>query len=352
MTDNTWPTVDPELIDDVTLYSAKLIIPVTGPVIIDGAVAIHGDRVVHVGKRRWVLKALKQEMTAHGTIHERHWDGVLTPGLINAHTHLQYSGMVQVGQGTYDRFRAWELAFNEVYAEAQKTQPWKQWAEDGARQMVESGTTAAADIVTDLDAAGALASQGMHGIAYWEVMGWHNAEWMEKGRTELIRQLRRMNEEQLPNLGISPHAPYTLESEPFVDLPDIARQLNMRLHIHLAETPLEAGTYPPVLTTYSAADWSGNLPAAQGSGQRRLRHPVRRSAWLAWTGCAHCTRRVGQWRGSAYSTSARRGRGLVPPIESHYQHRQRCTGARIPRGRQSGKRGHRFALQHADPRSA
>ena len=42
------PTVDTELIDDVTLYSAKLIIPVTGPVIIDGAVAIHGDRVVHV----------------------------------------------------------------------------------------------------------------------------------------------------------------------------------------------------------------------------------------------------------------------------------------------------------------
>lgn len=255
MTDNTWPTVDTELIDDVTLYSAKLIIPVTGPVIIDGAVAIHGDRVVHVGKRRWVLEALKQEMTFHGTIRERHWDGVLTPGLVNAHTHLQYSGMVQVGQGTYDRFRAWELAFNEVYTEAQKTQPWKQWAEDGARQMVESGTTAAADIVTDLDAAGALASQGMHGIAYWEVMGWHNDEWMEKGRTELIRQLRRMNEEQLPNLGISPHAPYTLESEPFVDLPDIARQLNMRLHIHLAETPLEAGTYPPVLTTYSASDW-------------------------------------------------------------------------------------------------
>ena len=74
-----------------------------------------------------------------------------------------------------------------MYAEAQKTQPWKQWAEDGARQMVESGTTAAADIVTDLDAAGALASQGMHGIAYWEVMagttpnGWKRAALSSSG---------------------------------------------------------------------------------------------------------------------------------------------------------------------------
>ena len=51
MTDNTWPTVDTELIDDVTLYSAKLIIPVTGPVIIDGAVAIHGDYSIWLGKR-------------------------------------------------------------------------------------------------------------------------------------------------------------------------------------------------------------------------------------------------------------------------------------------------------------
>ena len=74
--------------------------------------------------------------------------------------------------------------------------------------MVESGSDGPEHLDVGLDAAGALASQGMHGIAYWEVMGWHNAEWMEQVDTEqLIRQLRRMNEEQLPNLGISPHAP-------------------------------------------------------------------------------------------------------------------------------------------------
>lgn len=64
-----------------------------------------------------------------------------------------------------------------------------------------------------------------------------------------------MHQEGLPSIGISPHAPYTLETEPFVDLPDIARQLDMRLHIHLSETPIEAGDHESMLTTYSAADW-------------------------------------------------------------------------------------------------
>ncbi len=121
--------------------------------------------------------------------------------------------------------------------------------------MVESGTTAAADIVTDPEAADALSSQGMHGIAYWEVMGWHNDDWKTDGIQELLSNLGHMHEEGLPSIGISPHAPYTLESEPFIDLPDIARQLDMRLHIHLAETPMEAGSRNTALTTYSAADW-------------------------------------------------------------------------------------------------
>jgi cytosine/adenosine deaminase-related metal-dependent hydrolase len=202
-----------------------------------------------------VLDALKHDMAANGRIVEHHWDGIIAPGLINAHTHLQYTNMAEVGRGTYDRFRAWELGFNEVYEKLQETRPWKESAYEGARMMVEAGTTAAADIVTDPEAAGALASQGMHGIAYWEVMGWHNDDWKTEGIAELISNLGHMHQEGLPSIGISPHAPYTLETEPFVDLPDIARQLDMRLHIHLSETPIEAGDHESMLTTYSAADW-------------------------------------------------------------------------------------------------
>ena len=254
--DPLYAAAHPAPLESVTLYSAPLIIPVTGPVIMDGAIAVSGSRVVHVGTRRWVLDTLKQDLAPHGRIDERHWHGVITPGLINAHTHLQYTTMAQVGQGGYANFNDWELAFDQVYRRIGAEEgAWKASAETGARMMVENGTTAAADIVTDPEAATALASQGMHGVAYWEVMDWSNEAWHSAGIRNLVGHLGRMREADLPSIGISPHAPYTLETAPFVDLPDIARQLDMRLHIHLAETPMEAGKRDTTLSTYSTADW-------------------------------------------------------------------------------------------------
>lgn len=235
------PDPEPDHRERVTVYSASLVIPVTAPVIVNGAVAVKGSRVVHVGTRSWVMQELKGTPSL-GKIEEKHWDGILMPGLVNAHTHLQYSGMAEVGKGQYKDFHSWEKAFNLVYDNPNRPHAWRSWAMEGARQAVETGTTAAADIVTDLDAAAGMVSQGMHGITYWEVMGWANKEWEDRGKFRLNLQLHRLREEHVSHLGISPHAPYTLDAEPFVDLPDIARRLNMRLHIHLAETPLEAGS--------------------------------------------------------------------------------------------------------------
>ena len=252
--DPLYAAAHPEPLTQVTLYSAPLIIPVTGPVILNGAIAVSGSRVVHVGTRRWVWDTLESELAAGARVEERHWHGVITPGLVNAHTHLQYTVMAEVGRGSYDGFHDWERAFDDVYDNLDGN-VWRDSARTGARMMVQAGTTAAADIVTDPEAADALASQGMHGVAYWEVMNWRNSDWKTAGISELVGHLGTMQQEGLPSIGISPHAPYTLETAPFVDLPDIARQLDMRLHIHLAETPMEAGADTDDLTIYSAAAW-------------------------------------------------------------------------------------------------
>ncbi|MFD0705331.1 amidohydrolase family protein [Alloscardovia venturai] len=266
-------------LNTVEVYSADLVIPVTAPAIAHGAVAVHQGRVVHVGTRRWVLDVLQEGPLHNHRIVEYNWKGVLLPGLVNAHTHLQYTGMASVGEGTYTSFDEWSKAFDAIYDDDSYEKPWRQWAYDGAKQLVQYGTTAAADIATDLEAAGALHSQGLHGITYWEVMGWQNDAWHEDGAEWLRDQLMhaswptQLSQYDVNELGISPHAPYSLDSAPLLDLPDLARGMGMRLHIHLAETPGESAqsngtfddSYTPPSRSWRSHHWD-SYPQLKSSG--------------------------------------------------------------------------------------
>ncbi|WP_437584266.1 adenosylhomocysteinase [Paramicrobacterium sp. CJ85] len=222
----------------VTVYTAPLVIPVTAPRIRNGAVAVQGDRILHVGDRRWVLQSLRDTGT---DFVEEHWNGVITPGLINAHTHLQYTHMADVAARRYRGFDDWAAAFDEVYSDENR-HDWKTAARDGARLAVASGTTALADVVTDREAMSALHDAGLHGIAYWEVIGWSNADWHARGRDTTISELDSMPDS--PGVGVSPHAPYSLEVQPLLDVPDVVRNRGMRLHIHLAEAHIEREGLP------------------------------------------------------------------------------------------------------------
>jgi len=215
----------------ITVYSAGLVLPITAPPIADGAVAVRDGRIVHVGERGWVLRSLSERGMRH---HEVHWPGVLTPGLVNAHTHLQYTGMAPVGQGRYDGFDDWVRAFDPVY---EAGRDWGADAAEGAALALQSGTTALADVVTDPEAASALHDARLHGITYWEVMSWTNAEWARTGRSQVERSLDALPTP--PGTGLSPHAPYSLEVEPLLEIPDIVRERGGRIHIHLGEAAFE-----------------------------------------------------------------------------------------------------------------
>lgn len=215
----------------ITLYTAALVVPITAPPIPDGAVAVRDGRILHVGDRRWVAATLAERGLPFTEVP---WRGVLTPGLVNAHTHLQYTHMGVVGQGRYDGFSDWARSFNPVYDAGAD---WRASAADGAQQLLAAGTTAAADVVTDPEAASALHDAGLHGIAYWEVMDWTNDEWTLRGRAEVERALDSLP--ATPGTGLSPHAPYSLEIVPLLDIPDIVRERGSRIHIHLGESAIE-----------------------------------------------------------------------------------------------------------------
>ncbi|MGS0562178.1 amidohydrolase family protein [Microbacterium aurugineum] len=215
----------------VTVYSAGLVVPITAPPIVDGAVAVREGRIMHVGERAWVLHSLAERGI---DADEVHWPGVLTPGLVNAHTHLQYTGMASVGSGQYDGFEDWVRAFDPVY---EGGRDWAADAADGATQALRAGTTALADVVTDRSAATALHDAGLHGITYWEVMSWTNADWARTGRAQVEQALDALPTP--PGTGLSPHAPYSLDIEPLLEIPDIVRERGGRIHIHLGEAAFE-----------------------------------------------------------------------------------------------------------------
>lgn len=217
---------------EIVVHSADLVIPVTSPRIRDGAVAVRGKRILHVGDRRWVIDALTERGVP---FREERWEGVLAPGLVNAHTHLQYTHMREVAARHYTGFDDWGDAFDLAYERA--GHDWRAAAADGAEQSIAAGVTALADVVTDEAALSALHDAGLHGIAYWEVYGKSNADWTPAARAAVREQIRRIPKP--PGGGVSPHAPYSLEVQPLLEIPDLVREEGLRLHIHLAEAHME-----------------------------------------------------------------------------------------------------------------
>jgi aminodeoxyfutalosine deaminase len=135
----------------VIVHAAPWVVPVDAPPIRDGAVAMEGDRVAAVGpltalrelvdyRRRPASEEPGADVVEHG--------GVLTPGLVNAHLHLELSHLrVPGGDGLVPWIRRLLAA---------RIGPDEDAARAAAKAMAARGTVAA--IGTSNDGAGATAA--------------------------------------------------------------------------------------------------------------------------------------------------------------------------------------------------
>ncbi|MET0590806.1 MAG: amidohydrolase family protein [Naasia sp.] len=214
----------------VSVHRASWVVPVVGEPIRDGAVLVAGGTIVDVGPADAVLARRGRDAEPQVT----EWTGAIIPGLVNAHSHLQYSCMAEVGAGVYSGFEDWSDAFAVVYEQGHD---WGASARDGLELSIRSGTTAIADIATDLPALPVLRDGRVHGIVYWELMSWLEEHWLESGRNGTVELVRAQGE---MSIGLSPHAPYSLDTPVLRDLTELSRELGVRRHLHLAESAWEA----------------------------------------------------------------------------------------------------------------
>jgi 5-methylthioadenosine/S-adenosylhomocysteine deaminase len=204
------------------------VVPVSSPPIASGEVVIEDGIVTAV-----------REATGAAPDAIDLGDAVLIPGLVNAHTHLDYT--VMRGLLEEVEFFPWIRELNARKA-ALDRDDWIVSATWGAAEAVAGGVTTLADCCDSGAALDGALALGMRGIVYQEVFGIDEARKVEAIVDELaakVRGLQSAAEGSLVQVGISPHAPYTVRPSLFRALADYARESGLPLCIHAAESRAE-----------------------------------------------------------------------------------------------------------------
>lgn len=207
--------------------AAPWVVPVDRAPVRDGAVLIaDSGRIVTVGPQDAVPEP-------PGVDTER-FMGALLPGLVNAHTHLELTGLE--GQADGADFPGW---IGQVIAlKASRTHAdFLAAAGRGLRDCWAAGVTTIADTGDSGAVIEALAEAGGSGIAYHEVFGPHpdQAESAMSGALQRLEELRRFTGPRV-RLGLSPHAPYSVSGPLYAAVASLARALDLPLAVHLAES--------------------------------------------------------------------------------------------------------------------
>jgi cytosine/adenosine deaminase-related metal-dependent hydrolase len=150
--------------------AARWVLPIAGPPIECGAVLLGPDgRVQAVGPDAAVPRP-------PDVLGEDFADGMLLPGLINTHTHLELTGF-DLGPPEPD-FGAW-IARVRAIKETRSAEEFLAAARLGLADCYAAGVTTVADTGDSGSVIRAMAEAGASGIAYQEVFGPHPAQMAE-----------------------------------------------------------------------------------------------------------------------------------------------------------------------------
>ncbi|HVV29434.1 MAG TPA: amidohydrolase family protein [Mycobacteriales bacterium] len=218
-----------------TVHRAPWVLPIAAAPVPAGEVAVRDGRIVAVGREL----ERRPEVADAGPVVVVEHDGVLMPGLVNAHAHLQYGpAFADLATGALP-FPEW-IGLMMQRRQRLDDDAWLDQAQRSARHALETGTTAVADVVTN--AAAAPGRGALRGIAYLEAVGADDVVWAERESPRITAALQSLGgaDQAGALIGLSPHTLYTLGTEVFRAVIALARERQVRLHPHLAETEGES----------------------------------------------------------------------------------------------------------------
>ncbi len=201
---------------------ARYVFPIAGDPIPDGVVTIEGARIAAVGSR-----------TAVGAPLEDLGSVALLPGLVNAHTHLDWSCLERPigrpGMGFVDWIRA--VMRQRLEVPPQQPVGW------GLDESVRRGTTMLGDIAQPGRPLSPYANAPLDTTVFLELVGLQSeriASALEAARAHLEAGAGGGCGSVVP--GLSPHAPYSVHPRLLDALVSLARGAHVPFAMHLAES--------------------------------------------------------------------------------------------------------------------
>jgi len=212
----------------VIRYRARYVLPIATPPVVDGVVAVEGDRIAYVGKRTGAPAGDERDLG----------DALLLPGLVNAHCHLELTAM----RGFLEDldFRSWILRLTTAKRAVLSRDMLLDAARFGIAEGLAHGITTYADTCDSGVAFEAMRERGVRGIMYQEVFGpdpsqCHGSLSELREKIDSLRPLETL----LVRVGVSPHAPYTVSDALFSAVASYAREANLPIAVHIAESQVE-----------------------------------------------------------------------------------------------------------------
>jgi aminodeoxyfutalosine deaminase len=213
-------------VDPVSLFQARWIYPVSRPPIEGGMVAVREGKIVAVGPKNDLAPFFLGRMRDLG-------DGVILPGLVNAHTHLELSalrGRLSPGSG----FLPWVrrlLDLRERLTAAEQSAA----AAQAREEMVRTGTGAFIDWSIDPGAGPEDPSPPLIRKTFLEVIGFNQVDLVLPG----YWQDRAAVGWSEAGLSLGAHAPHSTSAFLLKAGKAWTRARGLPLAVHTAESPEE-----------------------------------------------------------------------------------------------------------------
>jgi cytosine/adenosine deaminase-related metal-dependent hydrolase len=215
------------------LVRARLILPVCGPPVENGAVAISGNRVVSVG--RWA----DVERESHQAVFDL-GETILLPGLVNAHCHLDYTDMT--GFPPQKQFPDWIKGLVALKAAASYTDYAEAWLH-GANMLLRTGTTTVGDIEAVPELLPEVSSSTpLRVYSFLELTGVKSRRKPSEILREASTKIRALSA-GTHRAGLSPHALYSTMPPLLRQTARLARRRGWRVAMHVAESREESSMY-------------------------------------------------------------------------------------------------------------